>query len=59
MRISGRPSRVTEQQYRRIMAVKEARAVIPSDKALGREFGLPTSTIRSIMNRGLKRYRRA
>jgi hypothetical protein len=50
---------VTEEQYRRIMAVKEARAVIPSDKALGREFGLSTSTIRSIMNRGLKRYRRA
>jgi transposase len=59
MSISGRPSRVTEEQYRRIMAVKEARAGIPSDKALGREFGLSTATIRSIMNRGLKRYRRA
>jgi len=59
MSISGRPSRVTEEQYRRIMAVKEARAVIPSDKALGREFGLSIATIRSIMNRGLKRYRRA
>lgn len=59
MSISGRPSRVTEEQYRRIMAVKEARAVIPSDKALGRKFGLSTATIRSIMNRGLKRYRRA
>lgn len=59
MSISGRPSRVTEEQYRRIMAVKEARAVIPSDKVLAREFGLKTGTIRSIMNRGLKRYRRA
>lgn len=56
MSVPGRPSRVTEEQYRRIMAVKAARAGIPSDKALAREFGLSTATIRSIMHRRLKQF---
>ncbi len=56
MRISGRPTRVTEEQYRKLMEVKAARAAIPSNKVLAREFGLPVATVQTIIFRGLKRY---
>lgn len=54
----GRPPRVTEDQYRRIMAVRDARAGIPSDKVLARELGITVSTLRSIMWRRVKRFNR-
>lgn len=54
--ISGRPSRVTEEQYRQLMEVKAARAAIPSNKALARQFGLPIGTVQTLLSRGLKRF---
>jgi len=47
---------VTEEQYRKLMEVKAARAAIPSNKVLAREFGLPVATVQTIIFRGLKRY---
>lgn len=54
--ITGRPSRITEEQYRKLMEVKAARAAIPSNKVLARQFGLPVGTVQTIISRGLKRY---
>jgi len=52
----GRPPSVTMAQYQRVLDVKAARAVLPTNKELARELGVPVSTIHGIINRGLPTY---
>ncbi len=56
MRYVGRPPKMTLEQYQRIMQVRAARKLIPGDKALARELGIPAATIRTTMVRGIKAY---
>ncbi len=56
-RSAGRPPSVTLAQYQRVLDVKAARAMLPTNKELARELGVPVSTIHGIINRGLKVYR--
>jgi hypothetical protein len=44
------------EQYQRVLDVKAARAVLPTNKELAREFGVPVSTIHCIIQRGLTTY---
>jgi hypothetical protein len=55
-RSAGRPPSVTLAQYQRVLDVKAARAMLPTNKELARELGVPVSTIHGIINRGLKVY---
>jgi hypothetical protein len=47
---------VTMAQYQRILDVKAARAILPTNKQLARELGVSVSTIHGIINRGIKTY---
>ena len=50
---------VTLEQYRRIRAVKAARAALPTDAELSIELGLKIDTIQTVLYREIKRYERA
>lgn len=52
--MTGRPTSVTLEQYRRLMEVRELRRRVPCNKTLSRELGLPVATISHAINRGLK-----
>jgi hypothetical protein len=47
---------VTLAQYQRVLDVKAARAMLPTNKELARELGVPVSTIMGLIQRGLKSY---
>jgi hypothetical protein len=55
-RSTGRPPSVTLAQYQRVLDVKAARAMLPTNKELARELGVPVSTIMGLIQRGLKSY---
>ena len=55
-RRAGRPPSVTMAQYQRVLDVKAARAMLPTNKELARELGVPVSTIMGLIQRGLKAY---
>ena len=52
----GRRPTITREQYQRIIDVKVARAMLPSNKELAREFGISPSTVNGLMIHGLKTY---
>lgn len=54
--MSGRPTEITLEQYRRLVEVRELRRRAPCNKALAREFGVPVQTVANAIARGLKRY---
>lgn len=54
--MKGRPTRVTLAQYRRILEVKKMRALVPRNKELAKELGLPAHTIADVIHKGLKTY---
>jgi hypothetical protein len=54
-RVAGGPKpRLTFEQYKRIVEVREARSQIPTDKELARELGLNPLSIKRSMIRGIK-----
>lgn len=54
--MSGRPTNVTLDQYRRLVEVRKLRQQVPCNKTLSRELGLPVSTVANAIARGIKRY---
>ena len=54
----GRRPTITREQYQRIIDVKVARAMLPSNKELARELGISPSTVNGLMIRGLKTYQK-
>lgn len=54
--MSGRPTNVTLEQYRRLVEVRKLRQQVPCNKTLSRELGLPVSTVANAISKGLKLY---
>jgi AraC-like DNA-binding protein len=54
----GRPPKLTREQYRELMRVRQARRELPTYAALARRFGVPERYVLRVLRRPIARYER-
>jgi hypothetical protein len=55
---TGRPPKLTREQYRELMRVRQARRELPTYSQLARRWGVPERYVLRVLRRPIARYER-